>query len=466
MYKLSRKAFFIAFGDAASRGFSFITSIYLARTLGTEYYGLIVIAVSVLGYCFWFADLGLVNVAIRETAKEPEHRRFRPREILYAKTLLGAVVLLLSFLTISALNFSGFNRGIILKYLYSLIPYMLMMEWYLSGRQFFDKIAAAKTLNGVVYAALVFILIKKPADIELVPWLYISGSAAAALVLGISAFSDGAFRLPSRGLNTYRELFKAGSVVGAGWFFTQIGQLLPPILIGIFLSVSEAGIYGAAYRVIILVMILDRVFSTLLLPNLSALWSENPEMVKKRTGIILHTVIAGGFLLTMLTAVNAGDVIQLLYGEEYAGGAVILYYLSFFIVFTFMNSLFSFGLLAIGKDRDYLFATITGGVISAVLIVFFSIFGTAKSVAAAVALSELAMMAAACFWFNKYIPVRFMRGFIYIGIPAVLSIFAASLLPEFTLLISAAGTGAVLLVAYYTGALNPGELRWLLNKLK
>ena len=72
MANLRNKIFRIAFGDVIGRGLGVITSIYLARVLGAESYGIIVVAMSVLGYSIWGADLGLLNIGAREMAKIPE----------------------------------------------------------------------------------------------------------------------------------------------------------------------------------------------------------------------------------------------------------------------------------------------------------------------------------------------------------------------------------------------------------
>lgn len=464
MKKIQQKAFWIAFGDFSWRGFSFITSIYLARTLGTEYYGLIVIAISVLGYCFWFADLGLVNIAIREVAKEPEKRFFRAREIFNMKVFLGIVVFIFSFLIISNLDIELDNKNIVLAYLYSIIPYALMMEWYFNGRQQFGKVALSKAANGFVYFALVFLLIKKPDDITLVPYIYVTGTAIAAIILGVFAFFDKPFPLPSRGKNIYTDLLKTSSVLGIGWFFTQLVQLLPPILIGVFLSVSQAGLYGAAYRIIIIVMLLDRVFINLLLPNLSAIWSTDRSLAKERVNMVLKIIIAGGVMLTTLMAINAELVVSLLYGPDYAGSVIILKYLSLFILFTFMNSLFAFGLIATGKDREYLIANVIGGVISAILILSFAKFGSPTGVAISVTLSEFVMMGCAYYWFNKTIPVKFIKIFLILFATALFYFLLVSIYQIHFIVASVGSVFLLSFASWITGAIRINELVWLKDK--
>src|SRR5690554_32043 len=137
MIRLKEKAFWITAGDIAGRGFSFAASIYLARTLGSELFGLITVAISIIGYATWFSDLGLNNIGIREAAKQPEKRIYRLIEIFSMKIVLGIVAIFLAGIIISFLQINTTEKFVLLGYLFSIIPYMVLMEWFFAGRQEF-----------------------------------------------------------------------------------------------------------------------------------------------------------------------------------------------------------------------------------------------------------------------------------------------------------------------------------------
>ena len=461
MNKLKQKAFWIALGDFSGRGFSFITSIYLARTLGSEFYGLIIIAISILGYCTWFADLGLVNVAVREVAKQPEKRLFRAREIFNMKVFLGITVLIASLLIVSNLEIEHQKRSVLLGYLYSLIPYAILMEWYYNGRQQFGKAAASKALNGFVYLILVFLLVHKPEDVTLVPYIYIAGISSAALLLGFFSLFEKPFPLPSRGINIYTDLLKTSSILGVGWFFTQLVQLLPPILIGVFLTLSDAGIYGAAYRILLIIMLLDRVFVNILLPNLSAVWVNNKSLAKQQINLVLKLIIVGGSLVTALVILNSEEIISLLFGPKFVQSGIILKYLSPFIFFTFLNSLFSFGLIAIGKDNDYLLSNVIGGSISAILILIFTSIGTPVSVAIAVSLSELVILLCSYYWFRKNLDLHFVAPLFRVTIPSILFLFVVTYLHLHFVLASLGFIVFLAIISWVTNTIRMEEIQWI-----
>ncbi|MEP1150521.1 MAG: oligosaccharide flippase family protein [Balneola sp.] len=465
MSKFKEKAFWIAFGDFGGRGLAFLTSIYLARTLGTEFFGLITVAIAILGYATWSTDLGLLNIGIREIAKEPEFRNFRAKEIFNLKIALGTSVLLISTIILSVIPIGLLQKQVILGFLYSLIPYSLLLEWYYSGKQKFGKLALSRIVNGAVYLGLVYWLVSGENEVTLVPILYTIGVTSAVVILGTFSITDKPFKVPSRGFSTYLSLLKNSSVLGLGDFFARIVQLLPPILIGIFLGLQEAGIYGAAFRIIIIAMLLDRIFVNLLLPNLASLWKTHQKNAIRRINMVLRLIIVGGTLISLLTAINAEQIILFLYGTDFVGSIEILQILSVFIFLTFLNSLFSFGLIATNSDRKYFLATSIGGSVSALIIVLFTSLGNSHLVAISVVISELILTCSSYFWFRKISPIHLFRTLIIILPSGVLLFLVFNEFDVHYLLASAASLIILPVLSWYTKVIRIGEINWLKEKL-
>lgn len=465
MSKFKEKAFWIAFGDFGGRGLAFLTSIYLARTLGTEFFGLITVAVAILGYAIWGADLGLLNIGVREIAKEPDHRKFRAKEIFNLKIALAAFVLIISTILLSYIPLGALQKQVILGYLYSLIPYALLLEWYYSGKQKFGKLALSRIINGAVYLGLVYWLVTSEDDVTMIPILYTIGITSAVVVLGTFSITDKPFKASARGLKTYLDLLKNSSIVGFGEFFARIVQLLPPILIGIFLSLKDAGEYGAAFRVIIIAMMLDRVFVNLLLPNLASLWSSNKKNAVQRINMVLRLIIVGGTLLSLLTAINAKQVILLLYGSDFIASIEILQILSVFILLTFLNSLFSFGLIATNNDKKYFLATSIGGCIAALIIVLFSTFGDSHLVAISVLAAELVLTLSSYFWFRKIATIQIIRALLIIISAGLVLFFLFDRYEVHYLIASLISLLVLPVLSWYTRVIRIGELNWLKEKL-
>ncbi len=465
MAKLKEKAFWIAAGDIAGRGLSFITSIYLARTLGTEFFGLITVSIAILGYATWVSDLGLNNIGTRETAKKASKRTFHVLEVFRMKLLLGLIVLIASILIVSSIDTGEVEKQVIIGYLFSIIPYVALMEWFYAGKQQFGKIAASKVLNGLVYFLLVYFLVDTMEDVTLVPILYTAGIAVAALTLGTFAIKDKPFSLPSRGTQIYPDLLKTSSILGLGQFFAQIVILLPPILIGSVFSLNDAGLYGAAFRIVIIAMMIDRIFVNLLLPNLSSIWSKDRSEAHEKVDLVYRMIAAGGALVALFIAISSKQVIGLLYGPEYHESILLLQILSVMIAATFINSLFSFGLIATNKDREYFMATCFGGTLAAVIMFGFASVGNSMIVAISVSLSEIIITLFTCFWFRKVIPINYFKPLI-ISYPLAIFLFIISLFSPLMPIINAL-IACIIFVSMlmWIGILTQEQFEWVKEKI-
>jgi O-antigen/teichoic acid export membrane protein len=363
------------------------------------------------------------------------------------------------------INAGDIEKQVILGYLYSIVPYMVLMDWFYSGKQQFGKIALSKVLNGLGYFLLVYFLVHNVEDVTLVPVLYTCGVAIAALTLGTFAIKDNPFSLPSRGLQIYPDLLKTSSILGLGKFFAQIVQLLPPILIGGILSLRDAGVYGAAFRIVIIAMMVDRVFVNLLLPNLSSLWAVDRASAKNKIDTVFRLLAAGGALIAMVTAIGAEQIIGILYGAEYAESVLLLQILSVLIASTFINSLFSFGLIATNKDKEYFLATCFGGTLSAILIFSFAAFGNSIMVAVSVSAAEVILTAFTYFWFRKVVPLNYLRPLLISYPLAVGLFFACTLSPLMPLVNALIASIIFVIVIIRVDILKREQLDWAKEKV-
>lgn len=465
MANLRNKIFRIAFGDVIGRGLGVITSIYLARVLGAESYGIIVVAMSVLGYSIWGADLGLLNIGAREMAKIPEKRVFRAREIFIVKLILGTIVVTVLSLVVPLLSLDDLTKTIILGYSYSLIPYALLLEWYYNGRQHFGKVALSKIINNGFYLFAVFLFVHANSDLQIIPALYTIGVSLAALVLAGFAFYRSPFELPSRGIPVFKDLIQSAFTVGLGWFFTQMIVLLPPIAIGFLISEETAGLYGAAIRVVFIALLIDRIFVNLLIPNLSSVWEQNRDLAKEQIRIVYRIMLYIGGLLTLVIALMAPEFIRFLYTSSYEASIPILIILSLLVFATFQNSIFTLGLVALGRDTDYFNSTSLGGTIAAILIFLATISNNILYVAAIVVVSEFIITGISFIKFNRIIKMEAIRPFMIILVTGV-GLFLIHRHLNYSVYLET--LVSILLftgISFLTGAIGITHFKWIREKL-
>ncbi|WP_103663837.1 oligosaccharide flippase family protein [Gracilimonas amylolytica] len=465
MAKLKEHALWIISGDILGRGMSFLASIYLARVLGAEYYGLILFGISLLGYANWFSDMGLYQIGSREKAKPPEKRIYRIIEIFNLRLILGVAVLMVSALLLYVIDFDTEQKQVLLGFLISLIPYMFLMEWFYAGKQDFGKITLSKTIQGSVYLGLIVLMVHSSNEIHLAPLFYTSGIMLATIILGVFAISDKPFSLPSRGSQIYPDLFKSSAVIGLGQLSSQVIQLLPPILIGLFMTFEMAGVYGVAFKVVILVMIIDRVFVQLLLPNLASAWVSSKGETNTKIQMTYRIAVCTGSVVALFTALSSEQLITWLFGDAYMESIYLLKILSLFIGFTFINSLFSFGLIATNHDTEYFKATVFGGSISAVLLILASYLGNLTTVTVTVVISEVIITGFTYQQFMQVFRGRYLRPFSIVVTLTVTLYFIFEIIPIPALVSGVIASTILVLALIRINVLTTDDINWIKSKV-
>lgn len=465
MAKIKVNALWLLTGDLLGRGMSFLASVYLARTLGAEYYGLIIFAISILSYANWFSDMGLYQIGSREKAKPPEKRIYRIREIFDLRIILGTCITLISVLLIYLADLDNIQKQVLLGFMLSLIPYMFLMEWFYAGKQEFGKITLSKVVQGTFYLLLIILLVHSSKDIRMVPLIYTTAVFAASITLGILAFRDHPFSLPSRGKQIYTDLFKSSSIIGVGQLSSQVIQLLPPVLIGLFMTFEMAGIYGVAFKVVILVMIADRVFSQLLLPKLSSAWVKSKSDTNARVPMIYRIILVFGAVIALFTAIGSEQIVVWLFGNEYLESIYLLKILSLFIGLTFLNSLFSFGLIATNHDSEYFKATVIGGSISAFILLMSAYFGNLTAVAVSVVVSEFIITSLTLSEFIKVFKFRFLLPFLVTLVLSLIIYLISNVIPIPPLMRAVLGASILLSCSIWLKILTEKDINWLKTRV-
>lgn len=463
MRNLTTKAFWILFSDGGAKLFGFFTTIYLARTFGAESYGLIVLALSVLGICIWFSDLGIQTLATRTiAASEPENRT--PARFFWLKVLLSITVVLVSALLIwFILSDEPVLRSLVLLFLISLLPQSLQIRWYYNGTQEFKWITLSNWIQGSVYLGGLLLIVSSD-DLFSVPIIYsISILAGAVTMLIVYRGNQSLLNLPD--ISGWADDIKNSVYLGAGHFMAQSIILLPPIVIGYFFSESDVGYYSVAFKLILIVMLADKMINTLLLANLSKLRNERPDDVQPQLEITARWMVVIGSLGTLVLYFTSDTVIPLLFGSDYESSILMLQILSFILPVTFLNSVYSYGLISFGEDLHYMKSTLLGGFGAIILMIAAGFTSTLELMLTAVVLSEVLITLSIYSRFKKTMRLPIQRFIFFSACLLIISIAAGSLLPVhnlFALIISAVIFAGVLVG---TGLLRPGDLSWMKRRV-
>ncbi len=464
MRKLSVNALLVFSADAGARVLGFLANAYLARVLGQDGFGTVVIGFAFLSYALWFADFGLGTLGTREMGRSLEARQFAPGQILLTRILLSTVVLVVSQGIALLLYPDLLLRWVIGGFLLCIVAYALSIEWYYLGLRRYGPLMISRVLVSAIYLAGIYLFVGGAEDVRQVPLYYLAGMLIPALLLFALPREQGALSPRGWSFRSALAVLQGASSIGIGGVFAQTVQLLPPLVLGYFYSSESVGVLGAALRVMSILLVVDRIFAVLFLPAISRQWSTRREDALRSLRHVLAMVIVTSIALGTVTTLYAGPIIVLIFGEPYAGGAVTLAILSWFAAATLVNSVFSFGLIGTGNEQRYLRATMIGGVVSVILTIAMVSAWALEGAAVAMVLSELLIVGLTYREFRTVAPVRFLRPLLVAASVSAALLLAGWAIGDGQLWQIPLATALFLGLTFLLGGIRRDDITWLVQR--
>lgn len=293
---------------------------YVSRVLGVELVGKIGFVNNVISYFSLFAIMGITTVGIREIAACGNDRERRSKVFsdilsigLVMTTLVVAIyVLALCFIPRFREDYSLFIVGIS-----SLFFTSLLIEWFYQGIENFKYITARSVIIKILYALIVVVLIKSPAD-YLKYFILTASVTVINAIINIShsrKYVDFSFKHVN--LKRYiKPIFSLGIYRVMVSMYTTFNV----IYLGFVCSDTEVGYYYTSTKLFYILLNVFSAFTSVMMPRMSALLAENKfEEFKKKTASSFDLVFAISFPLIIFCISYAPHIIMLLSGEGFEG---------------------------------------------------------------------------------------------------------------------------------------------------
>lgn len=388
----------ISVGGMLLQGVLAIASVaFTARALGVGGFGEYNLVITILYIFSVFGSFGLDPLLIREIAKEGTDE---PETI--GRIFFGRFVLLCGFLLV----------GVVVGFL---SPYSPAVKWGIFaaalGSLFFSlaQLLAGvfqKYLKNVVPAvagiaarlaqlALSFYLYLHGADIFAFLFVFVLGGATNFIIvywwvvvrIGIR------FRVS---MKDFLSVVREGWPLGVSAILTLIYFRGDTVILSLFHSSRDVGIYSVAYKVLENAIFIPIAFSGLVMPLLSRSAFRDPERFRTVfqkafdfLALVALPFCAGGAYLS-------SDIVRILAGPGFEAAAAPLRLLFLAIVFIFFSALFGNTLIAIAKQKAALWAYGAAAAFSVAANLYFiprySYIGAAAVTAATEALVTCAML--------------------------------------------------------------------------
>ena len=348
MTKSDKKVLFentvaIALTQIVSYVMPLISLPYLSRVLGVEKFGLVFWAQACIQYFIMITDYGFNFSAVREISIERD-KKDKVSDIFASVMGVKACLVLMCFILLTILVFAvpKFRTEWLLFYLtfFMVIGYAMYPIWYFQGIEHMKYVTFMKIVSQSIFLALIFLLIKSPADYQFVAILNSLGfiiSGVIAIFIAVRRFGL-KLKLPS--LEGVKYQFKHSFE----FFFANISNTLytntNSFCLGLVANPVLVGYYVAAEKIYSAVHMLTAPIGTSLYPYISK--TKNVALFKN----IFYPSLIGIIGICIFVFIFAQQIITIFYGEEMLNAYKTLRIFCITVFFSSISGLIGYPLVA------------------------------------------------------------------------------------------------------------------------
>ncbi len=407
--------------------FPFITIPYVSRILGAEGLGIYAFTASIVQYFVFFGALnvqglyGIRSIAFARDDIENRSRAFW--EIFILKLVLASVSTFI--FVISLLVFRPENLIIYLIQTFTIMAAIVDISWFFMGMEDFKKTVARNIAVRVIGLILIFWVIKTGDDLwkyvfimcftnflgQLVIWAYIPRHIKFLKV----GFQD---------IKKHIPLILAIFVPQVTYLFFSISD---KILLGLFTSDSELGIYDITLRIVKTPVVIITAIGVVMMPRIANIIEKGLiDEIKKYLAISFDFVMYLSLPIMTCIAGVAYEFIPWFLGDEFHRSTILMAVLSFTVITTaFNNILDSQVFYPARKEKQLTVAVFWAIAVKFTLFLILVVYLGAMGAAIAQIAGEFTLLSAKFYYAREFfkIEVLFKESWKYVTAAAVAFLF-------------------------------------------
>ncbi|MBU2592470.1 MAG: flippase [Patescibacteria group bacterium] len=339
-------------GKAIGLVTSLLITALITRKLGPSNYGLYVFLFAFINLMVSFGNWGTQIIGVRELAKSKDKGGVFG-SLFSLRLILACLITFLSLVIVGSFKIFSDLRLISLISLPLIVAIIVESSFEVVFLSFVKMGIKAKisVFSSLLFLLLTYLFLKTNLGL-LSPILGWYGSKIFSILLSFFAFKKlipGKHRVDKKVVgHLIRESLPVGALL---ILFSVYDQAIDSLVIKNYLGPAQVGLYGLAYKI----------YGNLVLPayflsnSIFPILSKNPEkdftkLLKIGLSLSCLTVL---FLIPAVFFLGKPAVL-LIAGRDFAGSAVILRILVPALLFSYLNHLFGFSLIALNRQTDSL----------------------------------------------------------------------------------------------------------------
>lgn len=343
-------------------GLAFVVTIFVARHLGPEQFGVLAYAISLVALFGIAGHVGLSGLVVRELVKNPESKQI----IMGTSFVLKGGGYFISLLLIVVFAFAteeiGSNEFWILLVLATtmlFLPFDVIDFWFQSRLEA-KYSSIAKTLSMIAASIFKVALVFVSAHLIIFAFanVILASLTAILLIVFYKYKSDLKIQKWQFSKAKAKELISQGWMVFLGSIFAVIYLKVDQVMLKWLVGSEEVGIYAVAATLSEAWYFVPAAIVASFFPKLIKLNETQPKKFDLRLQQLFDLLFVIALVVAIFVSLIATPLINVLFGEAYNAASAILIVHIWAALFIFMRSAFSKWILI---KHVFMFSLITQG---------------------------------------------------------------------------------------------------------
>lgn len=383
--RVAQNAAYQTLGKAVSVILGAVAFSVMARYLGEERFGEYTTITTFAVFFSTMADMGFYYIAVRDISK-PDSNEAKIFGNAFTLRLIATVffVLLAPIVAHFFFDYSDIvELGILVAALSTFfisVNQILVAIFQKHLRT--DQVALMEVISRVVFLGLVFYLAYS--DYGVISFVWATGiSSLINFVLLYLASRKLLPFLPKFEISEWRNIMKAAWPIALVIIINLFYFRFNVILLSVMKPAADVGIFGAAYKIIEILIALPAIFVGLIIPILSRYIEQDKQKFRDVFQRAFNALILVAVPIAVGTQFIAGFVIDLVGGAGFEESAHVLQILIVAVLAMFLSSLAINTIVVLNKQKAMIiistFAAVTSIIMNLVLIPRYSYIGASIS---------------------------------------------------------------------------------------
>ncbi len=400
---IKKNFFYNCFLTVANYIFPLLTFPYVSRILGADSIGKYNFIDNIIQIFIIVSMLGIGTVGVREIAQskvsqEKLDKSFTALLTFNTLSTFLAIILLVALIFLIP-KFTDYRDLLIIGGV-KLLSTFLLIDWLYRGLEDFKFITQRTLIIKTLFVISVFLLIKDKEDYTLYYFLITFSITINAIINLLYARKHVRLNFDFREI---KRITKPVFVLGAYSILAWLYNSFSTSFLGFISTDEQVGYYSTATKLYTIFLSIITAFTTVMLPRLSHLISQNhfnefQQHINKSSNIIL--TISTSF--SAFTIFFASDIIHIIAGKGYEGAIIPMMIIMPILLIVSIEQILIIQILTpLHKDKEVMFCTAWGAVFGIILNLILVPYMLCIGAAICWLSSELIVMSSAIYFIHK-----------------------------------------------------------------